>query len=151
DSSAAGKDDNWRLTRVGSDLVLTDLTGNAIDASSIPGSTGDGTSTVTIPVSAFSGASQLLLNGRKGADKLAIDLSGGNPIPAGGITFAGGDPTAHPGDQLIISGGNQGAVTYNFTSSHDGSIVMSSFGTVNYTGLEPIVNSGAASDVIFNL
>ena len=42
-------------------------------------------------------------------------------------------------------------MTYNYTNAHDGTVVISNFGTVNYTGLEPIVNSGAASDVIFNL
>ena len=57
-----------------------------------------------------------------------------------------------PGDKLVITGGDQGTVTYNYssTSSHDGSVQMSNYGTVNYTGLEPIVNSGAATDVIFN-
>ena len=29
--------------------------------------------------------------------------------------------------------------------------MMSNFGTVNYTGLEPITNSGSASDIVFNL
>ena len=62
----------------------------------------------------------------------------GDAIPSGNITFNGGDPTTAPGDKLVIAGGNQGTVTYNYTSANSGSVVMSDFGTVNYTGLEPI-------------
>ena len=32
-----------------------------------------------------------------------------------------------------------------------GSIVMSNFGSVNFTGLEPITNTGSSSDIVFNL
>ena len=73
-----------------------------------------------------------------------------HPRPAD-ITYNGGLPTTGPGDKLIITGGNQGIVTYNYTNAHDGNIVMSNFGTVTYTGLEPITNSGTATDLIFNL
>ena len=51
----------------------------------------------------------------------------------------------------MITGGSQGTVTYNYANAHDGCVVMSNFGTVTYTGLEPIINSGNATDVIFNL
>ena len=30
-------------------------------------------------------------------------------------------------------------------------MMMSNFGTVNFAGLEPIVNSGSASDLVFNM
>jgi murein DD-endopeptidase MepM/ murein hydrolase activator NlpD len=153
DSSVAGKDDGWRLERSGDSLKLTDLSGYFIDASSIAGSTGNVSSVVTIPLAAFSASGQVILDTRNGNDSLTIDLSSGNPIPAGGINFLGGNPTTAPGDKLTITGGNQGTVTYNYfnTSSHDGNIVMSNYGTVYYAGLEPIINSGTATDIIFNL
>ena len=49
------------------------------------------------------------------------------------------------------TGGNQGNVTYNYTNANDGSVVMQNFGTVTYTGLEPISNSGTVTNVVFNL
>ena len=99
----------------------------------------------------FSATSPLVLNGTDGADTVTVDLTGGNPIPTGGITFNGGNPTASPGDKLQIVGGNQGNVTYNYTNASSGSVVMQNFGTINYTGLEPISNTGTAANVIFNL
>ena len=70
------------------------------------------------------------------------------PGSTGGVTFNGG---AAGDDRLAITGGSQGAVTYNYTNSNDGSVVMSNFGTLNYTGLEPITNTGTATNVVFNL
>src|SRR5262249_32845210 len=75
----------------------------------------------------------------------------GDPIPAGGMFFDGGNQATPVGDELVIVGGDQGTVTYTYTNANDGEIVMSNFGTVNYTGLEPVTNSGTATDVIFNL
>ncbi len=37
------------------------------------------------------------------------------------------------------------------TNASDGSVVMQNFGTVNYIGLEPLTNTGTATNVIFNL
>ena len=92
---------------------------------------------------------QLIFNTGGGNDSLTVDLSGGNPFPSGGITFNGG---IAGNDSLAIVGGNQGAVIYNYSNAHDGSVVMSNFGTVNYTGLEPITNSGMANGHnVFNL
>ena len=104
---------------------------------------------VSVPLASVTGS--ITVNTLGGNDKLILDLSGCNFIPAGGVAFNGGAQTSTPGDTLVITGGNQGTVTYNYTNTHDGSIVMSNFGTVNYTGLEPISNSGTATDVVFNL
>jgi fibronectin-binding autotransporter adhesin len=92
------------------------------------------------------------INGLAGNDTLTVDLSAGNPIPAAGIAFNGGGQSSTPGDRLVISGGaNQGTTTFNYTNANDGSIVMSNFGSITYTGLEPIVNSGTITDAVFNL
>jgi murein DD-endopeptidase MepM/ murein hydrolase activator NlpD len=151
DSSAAGKDDNWKVERSGANLKLSDLNGSTIDVSSIAGATGNGSTVVLIPLSVLSPTGQLVVDGREGNDLLTIDLTNGNPIPAGGVFFNGGNPTTAPGDKLNILGGDQGTVTYTYTNGHDGKIVMSNFGTVNYTGLEPISNTGTATSVVFKL
>jgi hypothetical protein len=97
------------------------------------------------------GTEALNVHGTTGADSLTIDLSGGDVIPADGIDFHGGDPSVNPGDALNITGDAQGTVTYHYTSASDGSVAMSNYGTVTYTGLEQISNTGTATDVIFNL
>jgi hypothetical protein len=106
-----------------------------------------GSATFSEPIGSYA----LVLHGSSGDDTLTIDFTGGDPIPDGNVTFQGGLPAAAPGDRLILSGGNQGIVTYTYTGVSDGSIQMSNFGTVFFTGLEPITNTGTASDVIFNL
>jgi CSLREA domain-containing protein len=105
--------------------------------------------TVEVPLVSISGNIQINTLGAN--DTLTLALAGGDFIPAGGVNFDGGAQTSIPGDKLVITGGSQGTVTYNFTNANDGSVVMSAYGTVNYTGLEPISNSGTAADVIFNL
>jgi fibronectin-binding autotransporter adhesin len=97
----------------------------------------------------FASITNLTFTGADGEDDtLEIDLTGGDVIPSGGISYSGG---AGGNDSLVVTGGAQGTVTYNYTNANDGDIVMSAFGTVTYTGLEPITNTGTATDVIFNL
>ena len=104
----------------------------------------------SVPLASITG--NITVNTLGGNDTLTtLDLSGCDFIPAGGLTYNGGTQTSTPGDKLVITGGSQGTVTYNYTNANDGNIVMSNFGTVTYTGLEPITNSGTATDVIFNL
>jgi hypothetical protein len=105
--------------------------------------------TCEVPVSSITGNIQV--NGMGGNDTLTLSLAGGDFIPAGGLIYNGGSQTSTPGDKLVITGGNQGNVTYNYTNANDGSVVMQNFGTVTYTGLEPISNSGTATNVVFNL
>jgi autotransporter-associated beta strand protein len=106
--------------------------------------------TCDIPLTSITGNIQF--DGAGGSDTLTLALGGGNFIPQpGGVIYNGGDPTSAPGDQLVITGGNQGTVTYNYINAHDGSVDMSNFGKVTYTGLEPISNTGTATDIIFEL
>jgi hypothetical protein len=125
-------DDTWLLKRNGNNVDVT-LNGAALSSLS------------------FTSLSSLTVNSLAGKDTLNLDLSAGDVIPAGGLTFNGGDPTTAPGDTLNILGGVQGTVTYSYTNGHDGKIEMSNFGTVNYTGLEPINNTGSVTSLIFNL
>src|SRR5262249_43687602 len=116
----------------------------------ISGATGSGTGTVTVPAASVTGTQTIVATGN-GNDVLTVDLSAGNPIRSGGLTFDGGNPATSPGDSLIITGGSQGQVTYTLNNATDGQIVMSSVGTINFTGVETISNGGTATDLTFNL
>ncbi|HPM82413.1 MAG TPA: GEVED domain-containing protein, partial [Candidatus Anammoximicrobium sp.] len=100
---------------------------------------------------ALSGLTTLTIDGLGGNDSMSVDFTAGNALPSGGLTFHGAGQTGTPGDVLHIVGGTQGNVVYNYTNAHDGSIVLQNYGTINYTGLEPISNSGSATDLVFNL
>ena len=108
------------------------------------GATQVNANTVDVPLASLT---SIQVNTLGGNDTLTLNLANGNFIPSGGLGYAGGSQTSTPGDKLVITGGNQGAVTYSYTNAHDGQIVMSNFRTVSYTGLEPITNSGNATDV----
>jgi Calx-beta domain/FG-GAP-like repeat/Bacterial Ig domain/TLD len=95
------------------------------------------------------GIDPVVIRGTSGNDTLTVDFIGGSfMVP---ITFSGGLQVGAPGDTLAITGGNQGTVTYNYINANDGSVVMSNLGTVNYTGLSPIINTGTGANVVFNL
>jgi nitrous oxidase accessory protein NosD len=93
--------------------------------------------------------------GTAGDDTLVIDfasgtysLNGGAALPLTNLTtinFDGGD-----GNDEIVLQGSQGTVVYEYDTPSDGSVTVDGL-TINYTGLEPIVNTGTATDVEFIL
>jgi len=93
---------------------------------------------------------EIVVYGSAGDDTLTIDFSNGNPIPSGGVTFDGGDQTTREGDALVLRGGSFRKVTYDYANAHDGSVILDG-SLVRYRGLEPIMNTGTVSDVVFNL
>ena len=98
----------------------------------------------------------LVINGADGVDDtLNLDFTGGNPIPSGGLTFNGG---AGGNDGINITGGTFQTHTYSYINANDGTISLDPDGSgptspsvINFIGLEPIVNSGTATDIVFNL
>lgn len=148
DADATGKANDITVTRSGNDLVITDAN-EQFSAAPSGGTLSNGNKTLTIPFASITGTLSFIAGG--GTDKLTVNLANGDAIPADGIDYQGGAPTSGTGDSLIITGGSQGTVTYNYTNAHDGNIVLSAFGTIAYTGLEPITNTGSATDIIFNL
>ncbi len=146
DENGGVSTDTLTLSLVGANVRVHDPN-NALTAGA--GASQVDLNNVEVPLASVTGNIQV--NTLAGHDTLTLSLAGGNFIPAGGVNYAGGDPTIGPGDQLVITGGSQGTVTYNYTSPNDGSIEIGNFGTITYAGLEPITNSGTAADVIFNL
>jgi fibronectin-binding autotransporter adhesin len=100
---------------------------------------------------AIPNATNITIEGGNGNDTFTIDYTGGDPIPAAGITFNGGDPTMGTGDTLVIKGtGAQNPIyTPNNTSFGSGSISIGGK-TITFTGLEP-VDFDAVGDFTLNL
>lgn len=114
---------------------------------SISGSTGSGSNSVTVPFAQVTGSS-ITINSGDGTDSLTIDLSLGNFSKA--ITFNGGNPTSGPGDSLTLTGGSMFAsVTHTLTSASSGSVAITGNSTISYTGLEPLTDNLSATDRVF--
>ena len=80
----------------------------------------------------------LIINGSSDTDTLTIDLSNGNPIPAGGIEFNGDEQAVDGKDQLTVRGASGGTLGYVLTDAHDGSFAVNGVTLINFTGLEAI-------------
>ncbi len=99
------------------------------------------------------GTTPILLNGTNGKDTLQVDFSGGNPIPAGGITFNGNGPATSPGDAISFTSGTFTQITNTFINGSDGKIDFAGFGVVNYKAIEEPVLLAVTSvnGLTFNL
>ncbi len=81
------------------------------------------------------GTAPILLNGTAGDDSLQIDYSGGNPVPAGGVTFDGNGGN----DRLTVTGGRFAKIASLLTDANSGAIAFTDLllnGTVSYRNLE---------------
>ena len=94
------------------------------------------------------GTAALDINGTSGNDTLIVDFTGGNfTVP---ITFNGGTPSSPPGDSLTLTGGTFATGTFAFTNNSSGTIDLTGNSQISYTGLEPIVTTGATiNDLVF--
>lgn len=102
-----------------------------------------------VPLNLFDG---LTINTLYGNDTVTLDLSGGDVIPNGGVSFDGGGGTGSGvNDSLILLGGVQGAVLYDYTGATSGSIVLANFGNVTYAGTEALRNTGTSTTTTFKL
>ncbi|MEQ1862206.1 MAG: hypothetical protein ABMA13_20000, partial [Chthoniobacteraceae bacterium] len=144
--AGSGNDDVITIVLMGANVRISDLD-NLLGAG--PGTTQVDTHTVDVPFASITGT--ITFDALAGTDVLVLDLSGGNPMPSGGIFFAGGADGGAGDDSIEIAGGLQSLVTYNFTNTNDGNVVLASFGTLNFTGLGLITDFGSANDIIFNL
>ncbi|MGB5052107.1 MAG: FG-GAP-like repeat-containing protein, partial [Caldilineaceae bacterium] len=149
DVGGGSSNDNLTISCSGPNIIITDPV-NSLSAGI--GMTQVDANTVSVPTASVTGAITVETLG--GDDTLTVDLSGCDFINdgvGGGLIFNGG---AGGNDEIIISGVSGGTTTYTYVNANDGDIVMaggSASGTITYTGLEPITNTGTPADVIFNL
>jgi hypothetical protein len=92
---------------------------------------------LTVPWASITGS--LTFNGLGGNDRLTIDCSGDNPIPAGAITYDGGTDSAAGGDYLRVIGSGAQAVDHlpSGVISGAGSLVVDGK-LISYVGIEGI-------------
>ncbi|HQU45496.1 MAG TPA: hypothetical protein PK867_21965, partial [Pirellulales bacterium] len=94
-------------------------------------------------------ATSLTVDGSSG-ETLIIDNTVGGIVSVPTINF---DNSTASNNQLQILGGAFTSATYDYASAHDGDVklVSTAASTINYTNLTPILNTGTATDVAFNL
>jgi hypothetical protein len=93
-------------------------------------------------VRAFDDVTDLSVNGSTDDDTLIVDFSGGDPLPASGLTYQGSGPGDH--DTLTLTGGMVGSVVHTPFDAHSGTVSVDGE-LITYTGLEPIVDDLAAA------
>ncbi|MCO6454551.1 MAG: autotransporter-associated beta strand repeat-containing protein [Pirellulaceae bacterium] len=147
DSDGADSDDTLTIQSdvPNSRFIISDP--NNLLGTSIAGSTGNGTNTVTIP---FAGINSVVVNTLGGDDTLTVSYALGNfGVP---LSYNGGTQNTMPnGDTLVLAGGGLFALAiYNFANANDGTVQVSGNGLLTYTGLEPISSTITASDVTLN-
>lgn len=108
-------------------------------SSSVSGTGGNNSSSVTIPFSSVAGG-QILVNTLDGIDTLTVNRSLGGFNKA--IVYNGGNPTTIPGDKLVVTGGSQvNNANVGFVSKSSGTISFDSE-VYQFSGLEPVDLSG---------
>lgn len=101
------------------------------------------------------GLTGITINGQSGSDLVTVDLSAGDVIPSGGITFNGGENTGDD-DRLKVTGYNLATadgvadVTVAHTGPEAGSVVLAGLGTVFFTQIEPLALVGTAADLVIH-
>lgn len=91
---------------------------------------------------------QLVVPGTARDDTLIVDFTHGNPIPDGGLLFAGRNQLTKTGDLLVVEGGTFDKAVYDFANASDGTIDLDG-SLITYRGLEPLAATGTVTDVIF--
>jgi hypothetical protein len=109
------------------------------------------------PVVPFSGVTSFEFHGGDGDDTLTIVNPDGSVFaPAAGIVYAGEAHRTSAGDKLVLIGGGGSAFTETWTlgaTTDAGTFNMSdgtTTQTIQYSGLEPIVDTGAAASLMIN-
>ncbi len=90
----------------------------------------------------------LTINGSNDNDSLTVDLTAGNPTPAGGITFAAGSQVSADSFSLIGTAGTSATYTPSATTNGTSTI---QYGTskISLTGVEPVsVNTLSSLTVV---
>jgi uncharacterized delta-60 repeat protein len=151
DTDAAGKGNQLTVGVTGTNLVITDAA-EQFQSPSAGGTLSNGNRTLTIPLSAVTGV--LTVNTGGGNDTLTVDFSGGDAIPAGGLSFNGGtvgdDALRFVGYSLTTADGTAD-VSVTHASADSGSVTFADLGTVTFDEIEPLTLGGTAADLVINL
>gem|GEM_PF-5325858 len=126
--------------------ALTDAangTGDSFDVALIAGRVNVDVNGTTVLNEDTADIAALVITGSTDDDTLAVDLSGGSPIPAGGITFSAS--TQSTADSLIVTSGGASTATFapSGTTNGTGTITIDG-GSIAMTGTEPITLNGLA-------
>ena len=118
DVNGGTSDDNLQVFLLGTTYQFTENNGNIIDASSIPGSTGSGTTSVTVPAAGVTGLDVRTL---AGDDMLLWINAAAADYSVGGISIDGGTGS----DSMLFSGAlpvNMGNADLTVTSTRTASV-----------------------------
>lgn len=135
DNDLAGLDNDVLLSADGTNFYLTARGGFA--ATPAGGVLSADKKLLTIPRTILTGA--LTFNGLGGNDRLTVDYTGGDPVPAGGLTFDGGaNRTA--GDGLVVKGTGSQNATFHAQAGPAGSdlFVVQNSALIVLTNVEPV-------------
>ena len=100
------------------------------------------------PAIPFTGIDSVSFSGLGGADELVIiNPAGGAFAPTGGILFEGGSGS----DSLVLNGGTVNTLGFSHTNANDGFVDYEGSRVITFTGLEPLTNTGTATDIVFQL
>ncbi len=87
----------------------------------------------------------LTVNGSGDDDSLLVDLTGGDAIPTGGVTFNGGGQQTPDGDDLSVLGtGSQSAVYTPDATTNGNGVITIDGAPITFTGLEPVTLTSMA-------
>jgi hypothetical protein len=95
----------------------------------------------------FSSITSLTINALGGDDALSIELSGGDPVPAGGLFYNAGDEASAAGDSLTFLGTDGQAAIYSpsGTAPGTGTLEITGLGNIELTGVGPLTLRDLAS------
>ncbi|MCM2371003.1 tail fiber protein [Aporhodopirellula aestuarii] len=119
DVNGGTSDDNLQVFLLGTTYQFTEVNGNIIDASSIPGSTGSGTTSVTVPAAGVTGLDVRTLGGDDmllWINAAAADYSVGGVMIDGGtgsdsMSFSGALPVNMGNADLTVTATRQASVS----------------------------------------
>ena len=154
DLTPNGVDDQIELSVIGTNLMVKNP-GQQF-STDIPDATNNGPNELLIPLSTIDGK-KVIVNSNAGKDTLTVDFGTALSLQLD-VEFNGGDPSASPGDKLVLTGGTFETATHTFTTTgpgKSGQIAYQGGGTTTtivYTGLEPVDMSGSTiTNLVFNL
>ncbi|MCO6453692.1 MAG: CHRD domain-containing protein [Pirellulaceae bacterium] len=88
--------------------------------------------------------------GLGGTDTFRVDFGNGDPVPAGGIDYFGGE-SAGDNDSLEVIGYNVGTVTVTHTGPESGVVLIGGAAPIDFFETEPLLLGGTAANLIINL